>query len=107
MKFDSGTWALVVGIEEYDFGIPLPGATAAVVHVAKLLWDRGVKPNQTSLCLSPNSKSDGDEPPQGAKRFVATFTAMRKLLERDLCAGSGQLLCVFWAGHGAVDGHAR
>jgi hypothetical protein len=108
MILDDDTWALVVGIEKYDFDSPVPGAANAAVQFAKLLCDRGVKPGQIHLRLSPNPPDD-DVPDvaQGVRRGDATFVAMRNLLEHELLGAKGQMLCVFWAGHGAVDGSSR
>jgi hypothetical protein len=107
MMVNGETWALVVGIDEYDFGVPLPGAVNAAVQFAELLCVRGVKPEQIHLCLGPDPAGRLPEALKDAKRRPPTFGDMRKLLERDLPERAGRLLCLFWAGHGAVDGRAR
>jgi hypothetical protein len=105
--FNDKTWALAVGIDEYDFDPPVPGAVNAAVEFAALLCGRGVKPEQVYLCLGPDPAGGLPGVLKEAKRWPPTYAGMRILLERELPKSAGALLCVFWAGHGAVDGRAR
>jgi hypothetical protein len=107
MKFDRKTWALAVGIETYDFPVPVPGAVEAAVQFADLLREKGVPPEHIYLRLAPESAEAIPDTLKLATRGPATYAGLRTLLEQELPKKGGTLLCVFWAGHGAVDGRAR
>lgn len=102
----ANTWAVVVGIEEYP-ALPddwrLPGPAKDAIRFANWLLERGVPPAQIRLCLSA---SDADV-------LLAELTApllMRGANREDILSlldevaqWNGELLYVFWGGHGSVD----
>jgi len=110
------TFALVVGIAEYDAGAawelyaPVADAARAVLWLLR----RGVPPEQILLLLSPvpptvadllASVADGPLP-AGAERVKATLAdhaGVDGALRRTLKTARGDLLLLFWGGHGAVD----
>ena len=98
---DEHTWAIVVGIEEYDFPSPLRGATNTAIQFAKLLCNRGVRPDRIYLRLSPLPE-DVPGLPSAVKRGEAKWGSMTHLIEEELKDAEGHTLCVFWAGHGAA-----
>lgn len=116
MASPARTYALVVGIAEYDAGdawelyAPVADAARAVLWLLR----RNVPAEQILLYLSPvppavtellTSVADGPLP-AGADRVKASFadhTGVDGALRRTLKSVAGDLLVVFWGGHGAVD----
>jgi hypothetical protein len=110
------TFALVVGIAEYDAGAgwqlyaPVADAARTVVWLLR----RGVPPEQILLFLSPvppsvvellASVAEGPLP-DGADRVKASLadhSGVDGAIRRTLKSARGDLLVVFWGGHGAVD----
>ena len=116
MASPARTYALVVGIAEYDAGAgwelyaPVADAARAVLWLLR----RGVPPEQILLFLSPvppsvvdllASVADGPLP-DGADRVkaaLADHAGVDGALRRTIKSARGELLVVFWGGHGAVD----
>ncbi|WP_405851932.1 caspase family protein [Streptomyces sp. NBC_00090] len=105
-------FALVVGIEEYEVGHTwnLPGAARDALRFAQwLTGPAGVPPAHVRLFLSPlESTSLGwDAAPRLAELRGTCRQARREEVEdaliRDLPECDGDLLWIFWAGHGFTD----
>ncbi|MFB7935537.1 caspase family protein [Streptomyces sp. NPDC056049] len=103
------TYALVVGAERYGAGPSwdLPGPAADARRFTAWLRGRGVPPAHISLLLAPLPGAGGPEVdvPEG----TAGREAVQQVLTRRLPALEGDLLWVFWGGHGVTDpqGHRR
>ncbi|MET9346865.1 effector-associated domain 2-containing protein [Streptomyces termitum] len=103
------THALVVGVERYAAGAAwdLPGPAADARRFTAWLRGRGVPAAQISLLLEPLPGAGGPEVdvPAGP----AGREAVQEVLTRRLPAREGDLLWVFWGGHGVTDprGHRR
>ncbi|MFJ6523037.1 caspase family protein [Streptomyces filamentosus] len=103
------THAVVVGVERYAAGPAwdLPGPAADARRFTAWLRGRGVPAPHVSLLLEPLPGTGGPEvdvPAAGAGR-----EAVQEVLTRRLPALEGDLLWVFWGGHGVTDpqGHRR
>ncbi|MFI9599345.1 caspase family protein [Streptomyces sp. NPDC052043] len=98
--------ALIVGIEAYDAGAAwdLPGPARDAVRFHRLLRAAGVPETQLHLHLAPLPPYAPDVPYSGADHAT-----LRRLLVRDLPARQGDVLWVWWGGHGVLDraGHLR
>ncbi|MEU9167541.1 caspase family protein [Streptomyces sp. NPDC048420] len=98
--------ALIVGIESYEAGTSwdLPGPARDAVAFHRLLTSAGVPETQLSLHLAPL-------PPfvPGVDHRSADQATLRRVLVRELPAAQGDLLWVWWGGHGVLDraGHMR
>ncbi|MFI8822658.1 caspase family protein [Streptomyces sp. NPDC053431] len=103
------TYALVVGVERYAAGQAwdLPGPAADARRFTAWLRGRGVPASHISLLLAPLPGAGGPEVdvPAGP----AGREAVQDVLTRRLPALEGDLLWVFWGGHGVTDpqGHRR
>ncbi|AMW13456.1 hypothetical protein A4E84_30525 [Streptomyces qaidamensis] len=96
--------ALVVGIEAYEAGDPwrLPGPARDAVRFWRLLRDAGVPESQLRLHLSPLPPYDPHVPYARADRAT-----LRRVLVRELSAAQGDVLWVWWGGHGVLDRAGR
>ncbi|GCB45350.1 caspase family protein [Streptomyces sp. NL15-2K] len=98
--------ALIVGIEAYDAGPDwdLPGPARDAVRFHRLLRDAGVPDAQLRLHLAPL-------PPYtpGVGHAPADHATLRRVLVRELPPAQGDVLWVWWGGHGVLDrsGHLR
>lgn len=103
------TYAVVVGAERYAAGPSwdLPGPAADARRFTAWLRGRGVPAAHVSLLLAPLPGAGGPEVdvPEGS----AGREAVQEVLTRRLPALEGDLLWVFWGGHGVTDpqGHRR
>ncbi|AGS70820.1 caspase family protein [Streptomyces collinus] len=100
------TWAVLVGIEEYESRAfaPLRGAAADAFGHAKWLCAQGVPPEQIQLCVSPYDSTTiqaaADE--LGLRVRSATREELEKLLTREVRRWRGDLLWLAWNGHGVT-----
>ncbi|MFI6373404.1 caspase family protein [Streptomyces sp. NPDC050546] len=96
--------ALVVGIEAYEAGDTwrLPGPARDAVRFWRLLRDAGVPGRQLRLHLAPLPSYDPHVPYGGADRAT-----LRRVLVRELSPAQGDLLWVWWGGHGVLDRAGR
>ncbi|MFF6948045.1 caspase family protein [Streptomyces iakyrus] len=96
--------ALVVGIEAYEAGDAwrLPGPARDAVRFWRLLRDAGVPESQLRLHLSPLPPYDPHVP--YARADQAT---LRRVLVRELSPVQGDMLWVWWGGHGVLDRAGR
>ncbi|MEV5970897.1 caspase family protein [Streptomyces sp. NPDC051921] len=103
------TYALVVGTERYAAGPSwdLPGPAADARRFTAWLRGRGVPAAHISLLLAPLPGAGGPEVDVPAG--TAGREAVQEVLTRRLPALEGDLLWVFWGGHGVTDpqGHRR
>nr|WSZ17569.1 caspase family protein [Streptomyces canus] len=101
------TYALVVGVESYDevsTDWRLPGAARDAVNFTRWITGPGRVPSaNVRLFLSPlpeNRLADHDGLPEVQPAFEADI---KKALFRELPAREGDLLWIYWAGHGFMD----
>ncbi|MFC9509356.1 caspase family protein [Streptomyces sp. NPDC057002] len=96
--------ALVVGIEAYEAGDAwrLPGPARDAVRFWRLLRDAGVPESQVRLHLAPLPPYDPQVPYGRADRAT-----LRRALVRELSAAQGDMLWVWWGGHGVLDRAGR
>jgi hypothetical protein len=96
------TWAIVVGIETYGVGPrwDLEGPANDARRFTQWLEARGVPRQQILRFLSPLSGLAADETP-------ASREAIIKALTFSLADARGDVLFVFWAGHGMVTADER
>ncbi|MCT9145577.1 caspase family protein [Streptomyces violarus] len=98
--------ALIVGVERYDAGPgwDLPGPARDAVAFHRLLREAGVPDDQLRLHLAPLPPYV----PEVAHR-PADHATLRRVLVRELPLAQGDVLWVWWGGHGVLDraGHLR
>ncbi|MFJ8941626.1 caspase family protein [Streptomyces sp. NPDC102365] len=92
--------ALIVGIETYDAGSAwdLPGPARDALAFHRLLSLAGVPDSHLRLHLAPL-------PPfaPGVPYRPADHATLRRALVRELAAAQGEVLWVWWGGHGVLD----
>ncbi|MFJ6656848.1 caspase family protein [Streptomyces sp. NPDC091377] len=92
--------ALIVGIERYDAGggWDLPGPARDAVRFHALLRAAGVPESQLRLHLAPL-------PPYRPEvaHEPADHATLRRVLVRELAVAQGDVLWVWWGGHGVLD----
>jgi hypothetical protein len=96
--------ALVVGIEAYEAGDAwrLPGPARDAVRFWRLLRNAGVPESQLRLHLAPLPSYDPEVPYGRADRAT-----LRRALVRELSSAQGDILWVWWGGHGVLDRSGR
>lgn len=98
--------ALVVGIEVYDAGCgwDLPGPARDAVRFRRLLRAADVPDAQIRLHLAPLAPYE-----PGVPYLPADHATLRSVLVRELSSARGDVLWVWWGGHGVLDrsGHLR
>ncbi|MGW8352512.1 effector-associated domain 2-containing protein [Streptomyces wedmorensis] len=103
------TYAVVVGAERYDAGPSwdLPGPAADARRFTAWLRGCGVPASHISLLLAPLPGAGG--PRVDVAEGPAGREAVQEVLTRRLPRLEGDLLWVFWGGHGVTDpqGHRR
>lgn len=101
-----GVHALIVGIERYDAGPAwdLPGPARDAVAFHALLRAAGVPDPQLRLHLAPLENFTPDIP-----YAAADHATLRRTLVHELSPVQGDVLWVWWGGHGVLDraGHTR
>jgi hypothetical protein len=92
--------ALIVGIERYDAGESwdLPGPARDAVAFHRLLRAAGVPEDRLRLHLAPLPPYVPDVP-----YAPADHATLRRVLVRELPAQPGDVLWVWWGGHGVLD----
>jgi len=93
-------FALVVGIESYQVGAgwSLPGPARDAVRFADwLTGPAGVPPTNVHLLLSPLAQSHAEA------SAPATWDNVQRALFEELPKCDGDLLWIYWAGHGYLD----
>ncbi|MET9735679.1 caspase family protein [Streptomyces sp. NPDC006458] len=92
--------ALIVGIETYDAGPSwdLPGPARDAVRFHRLLRAAGVPEHQLRLHLAPLPPHIPD-----VGYAPADHATLRRVLVRELPSAEGDILWVWWGGHGVLD----
>ncbi|MFL1899824.1 caspase family protein [Streptomyces tauricus] len=92
--------ALIVGIEKYDAGSAwdLPGPARDALAFHRLLSRAGVPDCQLRLHLAPLAPFTPDVPYR-----PADHATLRRALVRELATAQGDILWVWWGGHGVLD----
>lgn len=106
------TFAFVVGIDRYDVGPTwdLDGPAKDAARFTSWLLERGVPADQILVFLSPPDKEPLAMPfPPGITVRPARREPLSDAIARTLPAWRGDLLWLFWAGHGVLtrDDHLR
>ncbi|NES24306.1 MAG: NB-ARC domain-containing protein,Caspase domain-containing protein, partial [Symploca sp. SIO3E6] len=101
------TYALVVGIEKYqasDFNVKGGGPARDAFKFARWLLGRGVPAGNISLCLSPLEKNSAlvEEAAPLEVQEEATEQRLSYLIIDCLSQQVGDLLFIYWAGHGII-----
>ncbi|WP_167532754.1 caspase family protein [Streptomyces alboniger] len=99
-------FALVVGIESYDISTrwDLPGAARDAERVADWLTGPAQVPaDQVHLLLSPLDRTVAAAPAPTRHHLVPTRENVERILFKELPACDGDLLWIYWAGHGYLD----
>ncbi|MFF7733651.1 caspase family protein [Streptomyces sp. NPDC007984] len=96
--------ALIVGIEAYEAGDAwrLSGPARDAVRFRRLLRDAGVPESHLRLHLAPLPSYDPRVPYERADRAT-----LRRVLVRELSLAEGEVLWVWWGGHGVLDRAGR
>lgn len=95
------TFALVVGVESYGIGsgVDLSGPARDAVRFAEwLTGTAGVPKSNLRLLLSPLARNQA-----GVESNPATRANVEDALLNDLPERDGDLLWIYWAGHGYLD----
>ena len=106
------TCALVVGIERYDADQTwdLDGPASDAARLTSWLLSRGVPADQILVFLSPlEDRPPGVPLPAGVTAVPARREPVTSAITRTLPEWRGDLLWLFWAGHGVLtrDDHLR
>ena len=99
------TYGLVVGIEKYketSWNVKGGGPANDALKFAKWLCSRKVPPDNIRLCLSPLEENNHLVEQLDLKVEEATEHNLSEIIENDLSQKKGDLLCIFWAGHGLL-----
>jgi hypothetical protein len=99
------TCALVVGVEHYEAGQAwdLDGPASDAARFTSWLLTRGVPADQILVFLSPvEDQSPGVPLPAGITAGPARRDAVTSAITRTLPEWRGDLLWLFWAGHGVL-----
>ncbi|MGW6009253.1 effector-associated domain 2-containing protein [Streptomyces sp. NPDC055210] len=96
--------ALIVGIEAYHAGEAwnLPGPARDAVGLYRLLRRAGVPDAQLRLHLAPLAPYA-----PGVPYAAADQATLRRVLVRELSQAQGDVLWVWWGGHGVLDRSGR
>jgi hypothetical protein len=107
MKDASNTWALVVGIESYDF-LDVPRLTGPINDaVAAVSWLRALGVPDGNICLNVAPQDDPRITALGlVPRSAEDMSIWRSISEIAGAAGSDRLF-VFLSGHGIYDTESR
>jgi hypothetical protein len=100
----SKTRAVVVAIEHYGLtGEDLDGPAADAVRFIDWLGRRGVSGGQVTLLASPLEANGTSLEATGVPSRPATRQAIYDLFVDELPKSSGDLLWLYWSGHGLMD----
>ncbi|WP_330329303.1 caspase family protein [Streptomyces sp. NBC_00536] len=96
------TFALIVGIERYATGPSwdLPGPARDALRFRDWLLRSGVPERNILLCLDPLT-----EP--AVAHHPGDLGTLRRLILSELTAAQGEMLWVWWGGHGVLDQDER
>jgi hypothetical protein len=109
--------ALVIGIDDYDMGEEwhLEGGMHSAMEFASCLYRNGIPPQNISLYLSSDEMKDtmssaniDNDLTQKIKNILnRQGLATLENIESALKKASGDILYLFWAGHGVFDSESR
>jgi tetratricopeptide (TPR) repeat protein len=97
--------ALVFGLGAYDYGrdMDLAGSARDAVRFARWVLDNGVPAEQVWVGLSsPDEQEPDGVLPDEVRTVGTTRDAVRRVFTEELTKHQGELLLVFWSGHGIV-----
>jgi hypothetical protein len=94
------TYAVVVGIEKYDKGGDLNGAVSNALKFAKWLSSVGVPNDNIFLFISKLDNTENLVPHCKVKE--PTSSNIYEAIFSDISKKEGELLYIFWAGHGYI-----
>jgi|GEM_PF-6561863 len=97
------TYAVVVGIEKYDKSPKLPGAASSSLKFAKWLNNQGVPHDNIFLFISESDDNKTLFKDCEFKKNEATSSNIFNVFFEQIKQKSGDLLYIFWAGHGFID----
>jgi len=97
------TYAVVVGIEKYDKWPKLPGAASSSLKFAKWLNNQGVPHDNIFLFISESDDNKTLFKDCEFKKNEATSSNIFNVFFEQIKQKSGDLLYIFWAGHGFID----
>jgi vWA-MoxR associated protein C-terminal domain len=105
------TYAVVVGIERYEAGDrwDLDGAAGSALRIIRWLRKRHVPAENITVLLSPlDGNRSTVQQTLGELEFPseplsATVDEIRRVITEELPAKDGDLLVLFWSGHGVLD----
>ena len=101
------TYALVVGIEKYQAGSSwsLDGPASDALKFAQWLSDRGVSNQNIFLFISELDDNQSEVNDFPIKSQKATRHNIYKAITETIpnCGGQGDLLYIFWSGHGTTN----
>jgi hypothetical protein len=109
------TYAVVVGIEQYEAGVKwdLDGAAESALRIVRWLRERDVPAENITVLLSPlysnRSKVEQRLADLGFPTdwLPATVEKVRQVVTEQLPGKDGDLLVLFWSGHGVLDGRLQ
>jgi hypothetical protein len=96
------TYAVVVGIEKYNKSPNLPGAASSSLKFAKWLSDLSVPPGNILLFISELDNNKKLFQGCNFNKKEATRNNIYKGFFEEITQKSGDLLYIFWAGHGFI-----
>jgi hypothetical protein len=96
------TYAVVVGIEKYNKSPNLPGAASSSINFAKWLSDLSVPPGNILLFISELDNNKKLFQGCNFNKKEATRNNIYKGFFEEITQKSGDLLYIFWAGHGFI-----
>ena len=99
------TYGLVVGIEKYQetsWNVKGGGPANDALKFADWLCKRGVPEENIRLCLSTLEENNHLVEQLDLKVEEATEHNLSEIIENDLSQKQGDLLYIFWAGHGLL-----
>lgn len=99
------TFAIVVGIEQYNAGTSwnLDGPVRDASRFVSYLLNCGVPNNQIRLFASPIQSNESELQRLDIASQLATYDVLNRAVIDELTMQSGDLLCLFWSGHGVID----
>jgi hypothetical protein len=109
------TYALVVGIEKYkesDWDVKGGGPANNALQFAHWLRQRGMPKKNIKVCLSP-LEENSDLVEQQLKQYdleeskLAINQNLFEIITNDLSQQEGDLLYIYWAGHGVMNSQRK
>jgi hypothetical protein len=98
------THAIIIGVEQYQLGPNwgLDGPASDACQMVRWLRERGVPAEQISLHIAPLDQNQGVAASLDVATRPATSQAIIDALTSTLPGQAGDLLVLFWGGHGII-----